>query len=1302
MTVETSAPKKRIKKSVIIKRVIAAVLILGILGGLYFLGTKLWPPENNAAVEESKIRRNAYDTKTKDIKMSNEFLEFTMYPTTSHFSLKEKATGRVWMSNPQADKGGLEKDPGGVAVGTSKLNDMRSTLIVSYSSSSADKDMNNWEYSIDKQAYVIEPVENDAGQVGEVRVHYTVGQIQGIAKIPQVLTEERYQEILGRIKNSEDKNTARLDRAFTPNYENAQTISEMAQSERVELRKLAAHVLRLSITMNALDLEQYTWVKEALEELERASIVPYDRAAVEQMITEHATDLASLEGFAALALSDSEDERAQAAEMLAPMIAELGEAEENEGTGEAAGEWLASLSEMITLPNVDPVDLEALAAVIDAHGDFFDNDADRIEAVKGLILSEDHAEKTEAFEQIRDRVSDVELAKPEYAWVVELADALDASDSEDFSVASVKSLIEQDEAVPERKEILGIAFRRAKFMRAEAKENILKALKGDNKRIAGIDYTDEEYLQDAGWNFTDDEGSSIRFDVTVIYRLEGSDFVVEVPYDQITYNADAPITYITILPMFGAVGPDNGEYQDGFIFVPEGGGALIRYNNGKLKQNNYTANLYGWDYATKRSEVISETKTAFPVFGLTRDGGSFICIIEDGASYANIQADINGKAGTTTAFHPNSYNTVSAKYRVLHSDQYNVSAKTANMVIMYEKKMPQESVVQRYRFVNSDSYVDMANAYGGYLAETHPEMTAEPASEDMPVSMELVGAIDKRVVTAGLPMQRVLATTTFDQMKDIIDEMSAAGVKALNVRVSGWCNGGVTQHVLTGVHVEGAVGGDGGMKKLIAYAKDKGVALFFDGITTFAYDTKLFQGFTPRANAARFTTREIVEITPYSQIYYTEDDERTVYYVTRPEYAKNNATNLINALKDRGAYGVAFRDIGYLLNANYDPNHTTTRETVKDMNVETLKEAREKGEAVMIREGYDYAMPYADIVTDMDLAGIPYSLLDETVPFYQIAIHGSVDYTGPALNLTSDWQTELLRCAEYGAGLNFTFMHEDAKILQDTVHSHYHGSSYKDWREEAQAVITRYQSEMAGLNRTRITGHMVLPMNVRMTLYEDGTKVYVNYGSEAFALPGGGTVPARDYTVVRAGDPAAEAVAQTVFEPNGTRHYVNYTALTLLAGENAVQPNATLTLKEGADLDTLVLPAADLWINATDADITVGDVTVPARGCAQTEAGDVPVEVIILPDASRRYINRTEAAATVNGVSVPVMNWAADTAEIGEAPLAEIAVAVRCINLSDADVTFGTVTVPAGQTLTVEPEPETTAEAATVEGGDAE
>ena len=620
--------------------------------------------------------------------------------------------------------------------------------------------------------------------------------------------------------------------------------------------------------------------------------------------------------------------------------------------------------------------------------------------------------------------------------------------------------------------------------------------------FAEANYTQEDFELDRQLVAGSKDNSGAVFNVALVYRLDGADFVVEVPYSEIRYKADYPITYVTPLPMFGAAGLED----EGFMFIPEGGGAIINFNNGKLQQNNYYANMYGWDYASLRKSVVSETRNTFPVFGMSKNGGSFLCMMEGPTSYGGVQADISLRY--------NSYNRLCAKYNVLHSDLYNVSAKTAQMVFMFEKDVPNDTIVQRYRFINSGSYVDMASAYGDYLRTTVPALAEATSSEEVPVSVELVGAIDKTVVKFGLPIDSVVATTSFQQAENIILDMAGKGVKNLNVRFAGWANGGITQQVFTRVNILRELGGKSAMQKLIATANENGIPLYFDGVNCFAYDSNVFDGFLAFTNAARYTTREQIALYPYDIVHYQEADWLDQYYLVRPDYAQDNASNMIKALADVNAYGASFRDIGNFLSADYNPKDTTTREQVKAMNIATMQEAHDAGQKVMIKMGNDYAVPYADIITDMDLTGTKYSLIDQAGPFYQIALHGMKDYTGDAINLAGDYMQEFLKCVEYGSGLNFTFMAEDAKVLQDTIHSTLFGSNYAAWAEDAAALITKYQQDAAGLNQQRIVSHEQLNDFLTVTGYADGTKVYVNYSSDA-CTENGITVPARGYAVER-------------------------------------------------------------------------------------------------------------------------------------------------------------------------------------------
>ena len=616
-------------------------------------------------------------------------------------------------------------------------------------------------------------------------------------------------------------------------------------------------------------------------------------------------------------------------------------------------------------------------------------------------------------------------------------------------------------------------------------------------------YTQEDYERDQKLLLKKTEKATFYFNASVIYRLEGNDLVVEVPYSEITCDPDHPLIYVSVLPMFGAAGTD----QEGFILLPEGSGALIRYNNGKISQPNYYANFYGWDYGMERTEAVSETENAFCVFGMSQENGSFICMIEDASSFGGIYADISERS--------NSYNYVYSKYNLIHYGRFKLSGRTNELIPMYETEIPDATIVQRYRFLEETEYPDMAEAYGNYL-RSRPEFAGETAGPDVPVNVELVGAINKTIPKLGFPVDSVVAVTTFDQAGEILKELKNAGVAGLSVRMTGWSNGGVRQKALSLIRIQKELGGTRGMNNLIETARSENVPLYFDGISCFAYHSGLLERFIPFLHAAKFTTRELIQLYPYDIVTYQQAtwNESESFYLVKPRVASGYADRLIRTLADKNAAGVAFRDIGNLLSADYNKKDTVTREQVKAMNVETLKKAKDLGLKISIKEGNDYALPYADLVTDINLSGSGYALLDQSIPFLEIAIHGMKNYTGEAVNLAGDYQNVFLECAEYGAGLNFTFMKKDTDVLLDSAYSCYTGAAYDRWKEDLVPLILRYQTEMAGLNSQRMTGHTELTRDLHRTEYEDGTRVYVNYGhSDAEAE--GLTIPARDYLVER-------------------------------------------------------------------------------------------------------------------------------------------------------------------------------------------
>lgn len=635
-------------------------------------------------------------------------------------------------------------------------------------------------------------------------------------------------------------------------------------------------------------------------------------------------------------------------------------------------------------------------------------------------------------------------------------------------------------------------------LRDTAKDNIRTKLE---EIFTSVGYTAENLKADQEYDLTIKVSEKPVFNVNVIYRLEGSDLVVEVPMDEIEYKEDYPLLYLTILPYFGAAGTED----EGYMLVPEGGGALINFNNGKTAQSNYYANMYGWDMAQVRTALVHETRTYFNVFGISNEEDSYICILEEGAPYASIQADISGRN--------HSYNFVNAIYNITHREQYDVSDKYDGAMYVYEPNIPQENLVQRYCFINSGSYVDMAEAYNDYLTEKYGEDFALNEDTSTPVNIEMVGAVDKVKQVVGVPVSRPLKLTTYSEAKDILSELLEEGMTNVSVKYTGWMNGGVQQKILKDVNLISDLGSKKDLQGLVDYAKANDVDIYLDGITDYALDSDIWDGFVAAFDAARLVSKEKAELYEYSTVMYGQRDELDPYYLLKASVAKQAAQVLTETASKYGA-GVSFQNIGKDLSSDFTRKEPQTRGETLESHVQIVKEASDSGQNVMVNMGNDYVIAYADMVTGMELGGSEYTIIDKTVPFYQLAIHGYVNYTGESLNLTQNYEDELLRSAEYGAGLSFTLMNESAFVLQKTLYTQYFGAEYASWHDRMMEIYNRYEAELGHVYNQRMTDHCYLTDSVTVTTYEDGTKVYVNYGYEDYKTADGKVVAARDYKAV--------------------------------------------------------------------------------------------------------------------------------------------------------------------------------------------
>lgn len=608
-----------------------------------------------------------------------------------------------------------------------------------------------------------------------------------------------------------------------------------------------------------------------------------------------------------------------------------------------------------------------------------------------------------------------------------------------------------------------------------------------------IDYDAEDLARDSAEHGLSFEKPIPRiFAMTIEYSLDGDSLLVRVPVDSIHYPAEYPVNYFTLLNFFGA----GGAAESGSIFVPDGSGALIHYNNGKQRYPAYQQNVYGRDLTVDTPDhLIRDQKVRLPVFGLIRERSAFLGIIEQGASVAMINADVSGRY--------NSYNYVYPSFYVINKDEVAISADGQKRSLpRYQDEPMKTDYVVRYAFLNGEeaNYSGMARYYRQYLIDK--QMLASPQateSKDTPFFLQLIGSIEKRKHILGVPFRMQEPLTTFDEVESILSELQASGVQNIKLKLSGWINGGVNHRKPNKVKVNGSLGGAKGLRELMNYARESGVTLYPEvGIVNVSNP----RGLRESKEAARRLTRAPAAIYPIDMAMNRRDRGRTPSYVLSPRIIPRMVDSLLDDLLALGVDHLALRDLADELNSDYRRNMLIDRSESEQISIDALRNLRDAGMKLMADGGNAYALAYVTDLMNAPLSNSRFKLEDEAIPFYQMVIRGYIDYTGESYNLSTFThpQQYILRSLEFGSGPAFTWISKPNHVLKNTEFDYLYAVNVKEWFDLAVEMYDKINEVLKHVSGQPIVSHERLADGVYRTVYGNGYEVIVNYNNSPVTI----------------------------------------------------------------------------------------------------------------------------------------------------------------------------------------------------------
>lgn len=611
-----------------------------------------------------------------------------------------------------------------------------------------------------------------------------------------------------------------------------------------------------------------------------------------------------------------------------------------------------------------------------------------------------------------------------------------------------------------------------------------------------------------GIRFDFDFGRSAeRFRIPLEVTLADDHLKARIVASEIEEYGESRVLTVTLLPFFGA----GGTGDEGYLLVPDGCGALIRFNNGRQDAAPYQEYVYGRDPVL--STVFDRTvrqRIHLPVFGLKRGPHAFLAVITGGEFLARIDASVSGSGS--------GYNSVASTFKYRESDnvvlaEADWSAKDV-MLTAEDHNAADRFEVRYYPLSRGEAdWPGMAARYRRYLLEECGVRVSDAAA-GLPLYLELYGAIRKEQSVLGLLLTVRQPLTTFAEAEGILERLRDSGVAHIVASYRGWMRGGEHGRVPARVVPERKLGGWGGLQDLLRFSRAAGIELYLDADLLPVYRNG--NGYLRSLVAARTVARAPATQFEYRLSTHAKNSDRPAWNLLSPLRIAEAAFRLTASFGRVQALGASVGSLGSLVYSDYRLNRIVDRQSASAAWIGALEAITSGSGPAFVRDANAYALPYARRIGEAPLYSSRFDIEDEEIPFYPMVLHGIVPYGGPALNLASDVRSAILRTVEYGAGPAFSWVAAGSTDLKETDFDHLYAAPVDPWLKEASALARRLSAELGGTTRALMVAHERLAPGLFLTSYSDGTRVVVNYNRDARTVDGK-TVDGRDWVVTPGG-----------------------------------------------------------------------------------------------------------------------------------------------------------------------------------------
>jgi len=591
-----------------------------------------------------------------------------------------------------------------------------------------------------------------------------------------------------------------------------------------------------------------------------------------------------------------------------------------------------------------------------------------------------------------------------------------------------------------------------------------------------------------------DFGRKVDISLEAKVTLEKDNIKFSVNDETIEEDGENFVAMIYFAPFFGSTVSDN---SDGYLFVPDGSGALIRYQKPKKYLKSYSERVYGLDYAIDNLNELNDLKSnrprdmlkanstiTMPVFGVSLgvNRNAILGRVSKGDSYAYINAS---PAGVVTDYN---WATASFIYRQVYSQP--TSKNGAGVPVVQKSRNTVNPEMEIY-FLSGENanYSGMAAKYSEILKDegilkdninnTESNLYLDFIAAD--VEKQLIGNKEKTV-------------TSMEYIKNSLEKLNSNGVKNISLSLLGWQQGGLSGYKKSSVYSNTVIGEFADFADIKKILSENGGELSF-------YTDPL------RAKEIQINSRVDAGINlSQSPICDTAVDTKKFLgdtWYLKTETAFKYLNKQFNALNKENL-SVSL-DGGNLLYGEYLVNSFISREETKGFIEEKVSKIYSKQKNLAVYNPNQYLLPFVSAYRNAPISCNQEIYITDSVPFLQLVLSGNMVLVAPYANENFYSKIDMLKCLEYNMYPSFILTEESNLELEKTTLSDRVSTCFDNWEKTICDIDSFICSALQNVRGKQMLSHKRINQTVFMTTYENGV-MYINYGEEQYKTPDGATV----------------------------------------------------------------------------------------------------------------------------------------------------------------------------------------------------